>query len=95
VHCYSTTDAAYTLSGLKDLGGQWKAWDGNRDSIKPGDAMQTKNHTWLVLENGVTSLAPEGGKIGVSPDGLNANLERAKREKVQVKIIHIADMVAK
>jgi hypothetical protein len=90
VHCYSTTDAAYTLSGLPDLGGRWKPWDGNIDSIRPGDAMQTDNHTWLVLENGATSLAPRGGTIGVNPAGLISNLERAKRENVSVRIIHVS-----
>lgn len=89
VHCYSTTDAAYTLSGLQDLGGRWKAWDGDPNSIKPGDAMQTSKHTWLVMENGVTSNAIPGGKIGVNPDGLNYNLNKAKNLGLQVKIIHV------
>jgi hypothetical protein len=88
VHCYSTTDAAYTLSGLQDLGGRWKVWDGT-ETINPGDAMQTKEHTWLVLENGATSNAIPGGKIGVNPDGLNYNLNKAKNLGLQVKIIHV------
>jgi len=88
VHCYSTTDAAYTLSGLSDLGGRWKVWDG-KETINPGDAMQTSKHTWLVLENGATSNAIPGGKIGVNPDGLNYNLNKAKNLGLQVKIIHV------
>ncbi|MCX6766796.1 MAG: hypothetical protein NT170_03400 [Candidatus Moranbacteria bacterium] len=95
VHCYSTTDAAYTLSGLQDLGGQWKVWDKDPNSIKPGDAMQTNNHTWLVLEDGKTSKAVEGGKIGTYNDGVNKNIIRAAEEGQQIRIIHVADAKAK
>ncbi|MFA6193526.1 MAG: pilin [Parcubacteria group bacterium] len=87
VHCYSTTDAAYTLSGLQDLGGRWKVWNG--EAINPGDAMQTSKHTWLVMENGATSNAIPGGKIGVNPDGLTYNLNKAKNLGLQVRIIHV------
>ncbi|OGI27176.1 MAG: hypothetical protein A2359_01425 [Candidatus Moranbacteria bacterium RIFOXYB1_FULL_43_19] len=96
VHCWSTTNAAYTLSGLPGIGNlKWEPWDGNEDSIKPGDVMQTSKHTFLVLYNGATSSAPPNGYIGVNRDGLNYNIKRAKREGTPLRIIHIADVVCK
>jgi len=94
VHCWSTTNAAYTLSGLPSIGNlRWKPWDGDRSSIQPGDVMQTSRHTFLVLYNGATSSAIPGGLIGVNPDGLTYNIKRAQREGTPLRIIHIADVV--
>jgi hypothetical protein len=94
VHCYSTTEAAYTNSGLPGFGGQWKVWDG-KETIYPGDAMQTNEHTWLVLENGATSNAIPNGKIGVNNDGLNYNINKAQSLGLQVRIIHLANVISK
>jgi hypothetical protein len=96
VNCYSTTSAAYTLAGLPsldNLGSMWQKWDGDINSIKPGDVIQIPNvHTALVLENGYTSLAPNPGVIGIYPDGVNKNIIRSGGN---LRIIHIADVVAK
>lgn len=89
VHCWSTTNAAYTLSGLPGLGNRWKVWDGDPNSIRPGCAMQIEGvHTFLVLENGATSSAPPKGYIGVNRDGLNYNINRANKLNRRLLIIY-------
>jgi len=87
VHCWSTVNEAFLRAGLPGLGNRWEVWDGDLSTVKPGDAMQTKEHTWLVLENGATSSAIPKGYIGVNLDGLRYNIEKARRKGLQIRII--------